>query len=275
MLTIIGNEPSGKGEKMRVLISACILIPFFGTALGSASVFLIRKKSSRIMQRVFIGFASGVMIASSIWSLILPSMEMSEKLTGLSFVPSVPGYWIGILFLLAVDRTVPHLHLHANQPEGRKSSLSRTVMMVLSVTIHNVPEGMAVGAVLAAYLSGSASVSSSAALALALGIAIQNVPEGAILSIPLSEEGVPKGKSFLLGVLSGAAEPAAACLMLALAGKTGTILPLLLSFAAGAMMYVVVEELIPEMSEGDHSNTGTIAFAFGFTLMMILDIVFS
>ena len=177
--------------------------------------------------------------------------------------------------MLGIDRTVPHLHLHASHPEGKKSSLSKTMMMALSVTIHNVPEGMAVGAVLAAFLSGSGSISASAALALSLGIAVQNIPEGAILSIPLAEEGMPKGRAFLLSVLSGAAEPIAALAMMAFAGRTGGILPLLMSFAAGAMMYVVVEELIPEMSEGDHSNTGTVAFALGFSLMMVLDIAFS
>jgi ZIP family zinc transporter len=250
-----------------------LLIPFFGTSLGALAVFLMRQKSSWTIQRVMIGFASGVMIASSIFSLILPAMEISEGLTCSSFIPAVPGYWLGILFMLGIDRTVPHLHLHAEKPEGRKSSLSKTMMMVLSVTIHNIPEGMAVGAVLAAFQSGA--VSRSAALALAAGIAVQNIPEGAIISIPLAEEGVSKGRSFFLGVLSGAAEPIAAVITLLFAREVGLILPLLLSFAAGAMMYVVVEELIPEMSDGEHSNSGTIAFAAGFSLMMVLDIVFA
>lgn len=248
-----------------------ILIPFFAAALGSLAAVLMRRKSSRTMQRGWIGFASGVMIALSIWSLILPAMKISEELTSSSFIPAVPGYWLGILFMLGIDQTVPHLHLHADTPEGRRSSLSKPMMRVLSAVIHNIPEGMAVGAVLAAFQDGAAS--RSTALALAAGIAVQNIPESAILSIPFAEEGVSKSRSVFLGVLSGTAEPIAAVLTLCLARNAGGSLPVLLSAAAGAMMYVVVEELIPAMSSGEHSNLGTIAFALGFSLMMVFGIV--
>ncbi|MBQ1531430.1 MAG: ZIP family metal transporter [Solobacterium sp.] len=249
-----------------------ILIPFIGTSLGSACVFLMKKEIRIGTERILAGFAAGVMTAACIWSLIIPSMEQSKHLGDLMFVPATIGFWTGILFLLVIDRSVPHLHLNSDVPEGPRSDLPKTVKMLLAVTIHNIPEGMAVGVVYAALLKGTA-ISSAAALSLALGIAIQNFPEGAIISMPLKAEGMSKGKAFVMGVLSGAVEPAAALLTTAAVGTVSAFLPYFLSFAAGAMMYVVVEELIPDMSRGEHSNTGTIAFAAGFTVMMILDTV--
>lgn len=249
-----------------------ILIPFIGTAAGSACVFFMKKDLSRMVQRSLTGFAAGVMVAASIWSLIIPAMEQSEGMGKLSFLPAVTGFWLGILFLLLLDRLIPHLHMHTDQSEGPKSSLARTTMMVLAVTLHNIPEGMAVGVVYAGFLSGSAQITAGGALALSLGIAIQNFPEGAIISMPLHAEGRSKGMAFLDGVLSGAVEPIGAALTILLAAHIIPAMPYFLSFAAGAMMYVVVEELIPEMSEGEHSNIGVLMFAVGFTLMMALDV---
>ena len=225
-----------------------------------------------MVQRSLTGFAAGVMVAASIWSLIIPAMEQSEGMGKLSFLPAVTGFWLGILFLLLLDRLIPHLHMHTDQSEGPKSSLARTTMMVLAVTLHNIPEGMAVGVVYAGFLSGSAQITAGGALALSLGIAIQNFPEGAIISMPLHAEGRSKGMAFLDGVLSGAVEPIGAALTILLAAHIIPAMPYFLSFAAGAMMYVVVEELIPEMSEGEHSNIGVLMFAVGFTLMMALDV---
>ena len=249
-----------------------ILIPFAGTALGSACVFFMRKALGKTVQRALTGFASGVMVAASIWSLIIPAMEQSEKLGKLSFLPACAGFWLGILFLLALDSFIPHLHMNAQKAEGPKAKLKKTTMMVLAVTLHNIPEGMAVGVVYAGFVSGNTSITAGGALALALGIAIQNFPEGAIISMPLCAEGKSKARAFLDGVLSGAVEPVGALLTIHAAGFIIPAMPYLLSFAAGAMMYVVVEELIPEMSVGEHSNIGVIVFALGFTLMMALDV---
>lgn len=249
-----------------------ILIPFLGTSLGAACVFFMKKTLSDMVQRSLTGFAAGVMVAASVWSLLIPAMEQSAGMGKLSFVPAVAGFWIGILFLLGLDHIVPHLHAKSGQTEGPKSQLRRTTMMVLAVTLHNIPEGMAVGVVYAGYLSGSAQITAAGALALSLGIAIQNFPEGAIISMPLRAEGMKKGKAFCGGVLSGVVEPIGAMLTILAAQLVVPALPYLLSFAAGAMLYVVVEELIPEMSQGSHSNIGTLFFAVGFSIMMMLDV---
>lgn len=249
-----------------------ILIPFLGTSLGAACVFFMKNTLSDMVQRALTGFAAGVMVAASVWSLLIPAMEQSAGMGRLSFVPAVVGFWIGILFLLGLDHIVPHLHAKSGQTEGPKSQLRRTTMMVLAVTLHNIPEGMAVGVVYAGYLSGSAQITAAGALALSLGIAIQNFPEGAIISMPLRAEGMKKGKAFCGGVLSGVVEPIGAMLTILAAQLVVPALPYLLSFAAGAMLYVVVEELIPEMSQGSHSNIGTLFFAVGFSIMMMLDV---
>ena len=249
-----------------------ILIPFAGTALGSACVFLMKKQLGDRVQRALTGFASGVMIAASIWSLLIPAMEQTEDMGKWAFLPAFIGFWAGILFLLLLDTIVPHLHMNTDKAEGPRSKLKKTTMMVLAVTLHNIPEGMAVGVVYAGFAAGNASISAGAAFALALGIAIQNFPEGAIISMPLSAEGKSKGRAFLAGVLSGAVEPVGALLTILAAGLVIPAMPYLLSFAAGAMMYVVVEELIPEMSAGEHSNIGVVMFALGFTVMMALDV---
>ena len=249
-----------------------LIIPFAGTTLGSACVFFMKKSLHPGVQRALTGFAAGVMVAASIWSLLIPAMEQSAALGRLAFLPAVVGFWLGVGFLLALDMLVPHLHQGADSPEGPKTGFSRTTMLVLAVTLHNIPEGMAVGVVYAGYLTGSTQITAMGALALSLGIAIQNFPEGAIISLPLKAEGASRGRAFWLGTLSGAVEPVAALLTVWAAGLVVPALPYLLSFAAGAMLYVVVEELIPEMSQGEHSNLGTLCFAFGFTLMMALDV---
>lgn len=249
-----------------------ILIPFLGTSFGAACVFFMKNDMSERLSRILTGFAAGVMVAASIWSLLIPAMEQSEGMGKLAFVPAVVGFWGGILFLLLLDHVIPHLHQHSNSAEGPKSKLQRTTMMVLAVTLHNIPEGMAVGIVYAGYLAGNAKITVAAAMALSLGIAIQNFPEGAIISMPLRAEGMKKTKAFAGGVLSGIVEPIGAVLTILAAGLIIPALPYLLSFAAGAMMYVVVEELIPEMSQGEHSDLGTIFFAVGFTVMMALDV---
>ncbi|MBR4719808.1 MAG: ZIP family metal transporter [Lachnospiraceae bacterium] len=249
-----------------------IMIPFAGTALGSACVFFMKKQLSDKVQKSLTGFASGVMVAASIWSLIIPAMEQTESLGKLRFLPACVGFWLGILFLLLLDSVIPHLHMNAKQAEGPKARLKKTTMMVLAVTLHNIPEGMAVGVVYAGFISGSTLITAGGALALALGIAIQNFPEGAIISMPLRAEGNGKGRAFFYGVLSGAVEPVGAALTIFAAGLIIPAMPYLLSFAAGAMMYVVVEELIPEMSAGEHMNIGVVMFATGFTLMMALDV---
>ena len=247
-------------------------LPLLGTTLGAACVFFLRREMSRTLQRALQGFAAGVMVAASIWSLIIPALEQSAGMGKLSFVPAFIGFWAGILFLLLLDRTIPHLHLNSAEAEGPKKLLPRTTMLVLAVTIHNLPEGMAVGVVYAGYLGGNTGITALGALSLSLGIAIQNFPEGAIISMPLKAEGMRKGKAFLYGFLSGAVEPLGAAATILAAGLVVPALPYLLSFAAGAMIYVVVEELIPEMSEGSHSNVGTVLFAVGFTVMMALDV---
>lgn len=249
-----------------------LLIPFAGTTAGSVCVLFMRKTLSRQVQRALTGFAAGVMVAASIWSLLIPAMQQSEGMGKLAFVPAVVGFALGVGFLLLLDSVIPHLHLNAEKAEGVKSRLARTTMMVLAVTLHNIPEGMAVGVVYAGMLSGSAQITAGGALALALGIAIQNFPEGAIISMPLHAEGKSKSKSFLYGMLSGAVEPVAAIVTILAAEMLVPVMPYLLSFAAGAMMYVVVEELIPEMSQGEHSNLGVVMFAIGFLLMMALDV---
>ena len=249
-----------------------IMIPFIGTALGAGCVFLMKKSLSDKVQRALNGFASGVMVAASIWSLIIPAIEQSENLGKFSFFPAVIGFWAGVLFLLLLDHVIPHLHQNGTQAEGPKSHLQKTTMMLLAVTLHNIPEGMAVGVVYAGYLSGNAEISAAGALALSLGIAIQNFPEGAIISMPLRAEGMKKSKAFMSGTLSGIVEPVGAALTVLAAHFILPALPYLLSFAAGAMLYVVVEEMIPEMSQGKHSNIGTLFFAAGFSVMMMLDV---
>ena len=249
-----------------------ILIPFLGTTLGSACVFFMKQSLSDLVRRSLAGFAAGVMVAASIWSLLIPAIEQSEDMGKLSFLPAFIGFWVGVLFLLQLDRLIPHLHVGSEQAEGPKSKLGRTTMMMLAVTLHNIPEGMAVGVVYAGFLSGNTQITAASALVLSLGIAIQNFPEGAIISMPLRAEGVRKGRAFLGGVLSGVVEPIGAVLTLLAAQLVIPALPYLLSFAAGAMLYVVVEELIPEMSQGRHSNLGTIFFAVGFSVMMTLDV---
>lgn len=249
-----------------------ILIPFLGTSFGAACVFFMKKEMGDRLQRMLTGFAAGVMVAASIWSLLIPAMEQVVDMGKLAFVPAVAGFWCGILFLLLLDHIIPHLHRNSQSAEGPKSQLKRTTMLVLAVTLHNIPEGMAVGVVYAGYLAGSTQISAAAAMALSLGIAIQNFPEGAIISMPLCTKGMPKGKAFVYGVLSGAVEPMASVFTLWAASLVVPVLPYFLSFAAGAMLYVVVEELVPKMSVGETTNIGIFMFAAGFSLMMILDV---
>lgn len=259
---------------MNIEILTGLMIPFAGTTLGAAMVFLMKKDINTLLQKILLGFASGVMMAASVWSLLIPSMEMKEESMGdLRFIPAVVGFFIGIGLLLGLDRLIPHIHLDNNRTaEGPDSNLHKTTMMILAVALHNLPEGMAVGVVYAGLRSDDAGITAAGALALAIGIAIQNFPEGAIVSMPLCAEGVSKPKAFLYGTLSGAVEPIGALLTILLVGIMVPILPYLLSFAAGAMVYVIVEETIPEASEGEHSNLATIGFAVGFALMMVLDV---
>ena len=249
-----------------------LLIPFLGTSLGASMAFFMHENLRFAVQRALTGFAAGVMTAASVWSLLIPAIEQSVSMGKLSFIPAAIGFFVGVLFLLLLDRLIPHLHMNSNESEGPKSSLSKTAKLVLAVTLHNIPEGMAVGVVYAGLVYGNSEITSAGALALAIGIAIQNFPEGAIISMPLKSQGTGKVKSFLYGVLSGAAEPVGAALTIFAAGFFVPVMPYLLSFAAGAMIYVVVEELIPEMSSGKHSNVGTVMFSAGFVLMMILDV---
>lgn len=249
------------------------MIPFIGTAAGAGCVFFLRNQLKPLVQKSLLGFASGVMVAASVWSLLIPAMDQSESMGKFAFIPAAVGFLLGIVFLLLMDRITPHLHLGCNEAEGPKCSLKKTTMLVLAVTLHNIPEGMAVGVVFAGMMADQAEISLMAAMALSIGIAIQNFPEGAIISLPLrSEEGMGKGKAFLYGAVSGIVEPIAAGITILLFRFIQPLLPYLLAFAAGAMIYVVVEELIPEASEGEHSNIGTIGFAVGFVLMMILDV---
>ena len=257
---------------MDMQIVTAVGLPFVGTVLGAAGVFFLRGQMNRTLQRILTGFAAGVMVAASIWSLIIPAMEQSEHMGKLAFLPAFIGVWAGFLFLLVLDKIIPHLHLNSQSPEGAPCNLGKSTMMVLAVALHNLPEGMAVGVVVAGWLTGNESISAAAALALALGIALQNLPEGAIISMPLASGGMKRGRAFGYGVLSGIIEPIGAIVTILLAEMMVPVLPYLLSFSAGAMLYVVVEELIPEMSEGEHSHVGTVFFAVGFTLMMMLDV---
>ena len=252
-----------------------LLLPFAGTALGAACVFLLKRQMPALVQKILLGFASGVMVAAAVWSLLIPAMDMSDATSSPAarVVPAVCGFMAGIAFLLLMDHVVPHLHLGSSAPEGPRSRLSRTGMLTLAVTLHNLPEGMAVGVALAAATGDSGTLSMAGAVTLSLGIAIQNIPEGAIVSMPLRAEGNSRLRAFAIGALSGVVEPAGALLTILLATHVTPILPYLLAFAAGAMIYVVVEELIPEASQGRHSNVGTIGFAAGFALMMVLDVV--
>ena len=250
-----------------------LLIPFLGTVLGSAFVFFMKKDMPALLQKTLLGFASGVMVAASVWSLLIPSIEMSGDMGRGAVVPATVGFLFGMLFLLFIDYITPHLHIGNDHPEGPRSKLSRTAMLSLAVTIHNLPEGMAVGVVLAGAMQSGMGISAAGALAMSLGIAIQNIPEGAIISMTMRAEGNSRMKSFVLGSLSGIVEPIGGLIVILLASVMTPILPYMLAFAAGAMMYVVVEELIPETSEGEHSNLGTIGFAVGFALMMVLDVV--
>lgn len=249
-----------------------VFIPLIGTSIGSACVFFLKGEISDKLQKVLLGFAAGVMVAASVWSLLIPAMDMSADMGKFSFVPALIGFLLGMGFLLLMDSVIPHMHVGSEEPEGTKSKLQKTTMLILAVAIHNFPEGAACGAIFAGVLTGETNVTMAGAIALSIGIAIQNIPEGAIISMPLRSHGVSKGKSFLYGILSGVVEPIGAILAIMLASLITPVLPYMLAFAAGAMMYVVVEELIPETSEGAHSNLGTIAFAIGFSLMMVLDV---
>lgn len=251
-----------------------LLIPFLGTTLGAGMVFFLKDKMDKRMEKLLLGFASGVMIAASVWSLLIPSIDMAEEQNIIAWIPASVGFIFGILFLLVLDSVIPHMHLDKEKPEGVKSKLKKTTMLVLAVTLHNIPEGMAVGVVFAGALTGNTGISLTAAFALAIGIAIQNFPEGAIISMPLKSEGISKTRAFTYGALSGIVEPIAAVITILLANTIIPVLPYLLSFAAGAMIYVVVEELIPESQMGEHSNIGTVGVAIGFVIMMILDIAF-
>ena len=255
---------------MNVLIG--LLIPFIGTTLGSGMVYLLKNRMDPKLEKVLLGFASGVMVAASVWSLLIPSIDMAKQQGKVAFIPASAGLLAGVVFLLILDSVIPHLHVNENEPEGIKTDkLKKTTMMVFAVTLHNIPEGMAVGVALAGAMAGSG-ISLASALALSTGIAIQNFPEGAIISMPLKEEGMSKHKAFLLGTMSGAVEPLFGFITIILTSLVVPILPYILSFAAGAMLYVVVEELIPESQNGVHSNLGTIGFAIGFVIMMILDV---
>ena len=249
-----------------------LIIPFLGTILGSAMVFLMRNKINEKVQKLLLGFASGVMISASIWSLIIPAIDMAKEQGKIAWMPTAIGFLLGIAFLLLLDSIIPHLHINSEKPEGIKAKLKKTTMMVFAVTLHNIPEGMAVGVALAGAIIGNTGITMAGVLALAIGIAIQNFPEGAIISMPLKSEGISKPKAFLYGTLSGIVEPIGAILTILLTNLVVPILPYLLSFAAGAMIYVVVEELIPESQVGEHSNIGTIGVAIGFVIMMILDV---
>lgn len=251
---------------------SAVLLPFLGTTIGAGFVFFMKGAMNIRLQRILTGFASGVMVAASVWSLLIPAMDQSQHLGKLAFLPAFIGIWMGFLFLLALDHFIPHLHLNSDCPEGAPCSLGKSTMMVIAVALHNLPEGMAVGVVVAGWLTGNESISAAGALALSLGIALQNLPEGAIISMPLKSQGMGKGRAFGYGIMSGIIEPIGALITIALAELIVPLLPYMLSFAAGAMLYVVVEELIPEMSEGEHSNIGVIFFAVGFSLMMMLDV---
>lgn len=252
-------------------LAAGLLIPFLGTALGSAMVFFMRGMHKEI-EKFLLGFAAGVMIAASVWSLLIPAIDMAGEQGQVAWLPAAGGFLGGMAFLLVLDSLIPHLHLESEKPEGVESSLKKTTMLVLAVTLHNIPEGMSVGVTFAGALIGDAGITMAGAFALAVGIAIQNFPEGAIISMPLRSEGVSRMRSFVYGALSGIVEPVGACITLLLAEQIVSALPVFLSFAAGAMIYVVVEELIPEAQTGEHSNIATVGVAIGFVIMMILDV---
>lgn len=249
-----------------------LLIPFAGTTLGSAMVFFMRKEMNKKLEKLLLGFASGVMIAASVWSLLIPAIDMAEEQGGIAWLPATVGFLGGMAFLLVLDSLVPHLHLESIRPEGIEANLKKTTMLVLAVTLHNIPEGMSVGVTFAGALFGHSGITMAGAFALAAGIAIQNFPEGAIISMPLRSEGMPRLRSFVYGSMSGIVEPVAAAVTIMLASHIVPALPYLLAFAAGAMIYVVVEELIPEAQTGEHSNVGTVGVAIGFVIMMILDV---
>ena len=249
-----------------------LLLPMFGTILGASSVLFARHEVSARVQNALLGFAAGVMVAASVWSLIIPAIDMSEGMGKLAWLPAAAGIVLGMLFLLALDSLVPHMHPTTDNPEGIRSSLGKRQMLMLAVTLHNIPEGMAVGAVVAGAMSNQMGISVAAAMALAVGMAIQNIPEGAIISLPLRADGASRSKAFGYGALSGVVEPISAIVMILLFEHISPLLPYLLAFSAGAMLYVVVEELIPETQQGQHSDTGTVAFAIGFVIMMILDV---
>ncbi|MBQ2698679.1 MAG: ZIP family metal transporter [Firmicutes bacterium] len=254
-----------------ILVS--MFLPLLGTSLGAATVFFFRGEMNSRLQKALLGFAAGVMIAASVWSLLIPAMEMAEQSGLPAWLPAVGGFLAGIFFLLLLDSTVPHIHINSDEPEGRPAKgLGKSLMLMLAVTLHNLPEGMAVGVVLAGLLSGSDIITVAAAFSLTLGIAIQNFPEGAIISAPLVSNGMSKGRACLYGVLSGVVEPLGVLIMLLLSRWLAPVLPYILAFSAGAMMYVVIEELIPESQNGEHSNIGTIGAALGFALMMLLDV---
>ena len=249
-----------------------LLIPFLGTALGSAMVFFMKNKMNKKLEKVLMGFAAGVMMAASVWSLLIPAIDMSEQQGHIPWIPAASGFLLGMIFLLVLDCIIPHLHRNANKQEGLKATIKRETMLVLAVTLHNIPEGMALGVTFAGFLIGNVGMTLAGAMVLAIGIAIQNFPEGAVISLPLRSEGASRSRAFGLGVLSGIVEPLGALLTIWLANYITPALPYLLTFAAGAMLYVVVEELIPESAEGNHSNVGTFGFGAGFILMMILDV---
>lgn len=255
-----------------VKIIVGLAIPFVGTALGAAMVFFLKKEMKPFLQKALLGFASGVMIAASVWSLLIPAIDMAQENGDIPWIPAVVGFLLGIGFLLLLDTIIPHLHINSDSPEGAKTTLGKSTMLVLAVTLHNIPEGMAVGVVFAGILTENIAISFSGAFALAIGIAIQNFPEGAIISMPLIGSGMSKRRAFAYGALSGIVEPIGAAVTILLTSLISPVLPYILSFAAGAMIYVVVEELIPESQAGEHSNIGTIGTAAGFALMMILDI---
>ena len=255
-------------------VFSILLIPFWGTSLGAAMVFFMKKQMNRNVEKMLLGFAAGVMIAASVWSLLLPAIDMTEEQGGIVWLPAAAGFLLGIGFLLLLDSLVPHLHLDSENPDGVKSDFQKTTMLVLAVTLHNLPEGMAVGVTVAGAMMGNTGITMAGALALAVGIAIQNFPEGAIISMPLRSVGASRRKAFLYGVLSGVVEPIGAVITILLAEQVVPILPYLLAFAAGAMIYVVVDELVPESQSGKHTNIGTIGAAVGFVLMMVLDVVF-
>ncbi len=257
-------------DTIKILIG--VIIPFLGTILGAGTVFFFKGEMSARLQKALLGFASGVMIAASVWSLIIPAIEMSEQSGGVAWLPASVGFLAGIAFLLVLDMLIPHMHINSDEPEGRQSKLGKSFMLVLAVTLHNIPEGMAVGVLLAGAAAGSTSISITAALVLSLGIAIQNFPEGAVISAPLAGTGMSRRRAFMYGAVSGVVEPIGVLVTILLTAVVVPILPYILSFAAGAMVYVVVEELIPGSQAGEHSNIGTIGVALGFVLMMVLDI---